>query len=85
LGAVGAYSAGALLLDPEDPSRVIRRTREAFFAPLADYERAGFVPNVVFPTAIVEAGDSYLVYYGAADTCTAVVEFSRKELLSTLK
>jgi beta-1,2-mannobiose phosphorylase / 1,2-beta-oligomannan phosphorylase len=42
------------------------------------------VPDVVFPTGIVETEDTFLVYYGAADTCTAVVEFSREELMATL-
>ena len=73
-GVVGAYSAGALLLDRDDPSRVVRRTADAFFVPELDYEREGFVPDVVFPTAIVEAGDSYLMYYGAADGAMAVVQ-----------
>jgi predicted GH43/DUF377 family glycosyl hydrolase len=83
-GAVGAYAAGALLLDPEEPARVLRRTREAIMQPAADFERHGFVPDVVFPTGIVETGDTLLVYYGAADACTAVVEFSRAELLAAL-
>ena len=34
------------------------------------------MPDVVFPTGIIETPGSYLVYYGAADSCTAVVEFS---------
>jgi len=49
--------------------------------PETDYERQGFVPNVVFPTGIVEQGETMLVCYGAADTCTAVVEFSLPEML----
>ena len=47
-------------------------------------ERQGFVPDVVFPTGIVETEKTFLVYYGAADTCTAVVEFSRDELMAAL-
>jgi predicted GH43/DUF377 family glycosyl hydrolase len=42
------------------------------------------VPNVVFPTGVVRDADSLLVYYGAADTCTAVAEFSMQELLDSL-
>ena len=38
------------------------------------------MPDVVFPTGIVEMPNSYLLYYGAADCCTAVVEFSRDEV-----
>ncbi len=84
-GEVGAYSAGALLLDRENPARVLRRTREPILEPTADFERHGFVPDVVFPTGIVETGETLLVYYGAADACTAVVELSRRELLAVLR
>ena len=83
-GDVGAYAAGALLLDAHNPALVRRRSTEPFFTPEADFERAGFVPNVVFPTGIVADGDRLLVYYGAADTYTAVVEFARDELLDSL-
>ncbi len=83
-GEVGRYSTGLLLLDRENPARILRRTSGSVFEPTADFERQGFVPDVVFPTGIVEDGGSYLVYYGAADSCTAVVEFSRDEVLAAL-
>ncbi len=83
-GEVGRYSTGLLLLDHDNPARIVRRTAHSVFEPTADFERNGFVPDVVFPTGIVEAGGSYLVYYGAADSCTAVVEFDRAEVLSML-
>jgi predicted GH43/DUF377 family glycosyl hydrolase len=53
--------------------------------PEAEYDREGFVPNVVFPTGIVEQDDTYLLFYGAADTYTAVVELSREEIISSLR
>ncbi len=80
---VGAYTAGALLLDLEDPGRILARAPE-IMAPQADFEREGFMPDVVFPTGIVSDGDKLSVYYGAADTCTAVVEWSLQELLEQL-
>lgn len=83
-GEVGAYSAGALLLDRENPSRILKRTCEPIMQPMAEYERAGFVSNVVFPTALIDQGETLQVYYGAADTFTGVVEFSRNELLKAL-
>jgi beta-1,2-mannobiose phosphorylase / 1,2-beta-oligomannan phosphorylase len=83
-GEVGRYSTGLLLLDAEKPSRILRRTAESVFEPTADFERIGFVPDVVFPTGIVEDWGSYLVYYGAADSCAAVVEFDQSEVLSML-
>jgi len=43
------------------------------------------VPDVVFPTGLVDRGATLLVYYGAADTSTAVVEWSRSELEGALE
>ena len=83
-GDVGAYSSGALLLAHEDPSRILRRSTTPLFAPQADFERAGFVPNVVFPTGIVGEGRSLNIYYGAGDTSSAVVRMSLDEILDGL-
>jgi beta-1,2-mannobiose phosphorylase / 1,2-beta-oligomannan phosphorylase len=80
-GEVGMYSTGALLLDFDNPARILRRTMTSVFEPTARFERTGFVPDVVFPTGIVETSNSYLLYYGAADSCTAVVEFSHDDVL----
>jgi predicted GH43/DUF377 family glycosyl hydrolase len=82
-GEVGMYSTGVLLLDFDNPARILRRTAASIFEPTADFERQGFVPDVVFPTGIVEMPNSYLLYYGAADSCTAVVEFSRDEIVQS--
>ena len=61
------------------PRESVGRTATSIFEPTADFERHGFVPDVVFPTGIIETEGSYLIYYGAADSCTAVVEFSPDE------
>ena len=58
---------------------------EPVIAPTAPFERDGFVGDVVFPTGLVETGDTLLVYYGAADACTAVVELSRNEVFGALQ
>ena len=81
---VGTYAGGALLLDLDNPARVLSHTPAAVMVPETDFERHGFVPNVVFPTGVVETGETLLVYYGAADTCTGVIEFSRAELLAAM-
>ncbi len=81
-GEVGMYSTGVLLLDSHNPAKILRKTAGSIFEPTAEFERKGFVPDVVFPTGIIETASSYLVYYGAADSCTAVVEFSHDEVLS---
>ena len=77
---IGVYSGGALLLDLEDPRRILR-ARDRILVPETDYERTGFVPGVVFPTGIVECGETVLIYYGAADTATAVAELRVSDLV----
>jgi predicted GH43/DUF377 family glycosyl hydrolase len=80
---IGTYAGAALLLDLETPSRTLGRSGP-LFVPETEYECEGFVPNVVFPTGVVEQGDRLLVYYGAADTVTAVVEFSLQDILASI-
>ncbi|AXH34393.1 glycosidase [Humibacter sp. BT305] len=62
------YAAGAILLDGDDPSRVIARTSEPLLSAETEEERSGIVPNVVFPTAIEEIGGTHYVFYGMADS-----------------
>ena len=83
-GGVGEYCGGAIVLDRNQPERVISRSREPILKPETDDELAGFVGGVVFPTGVVRRDDSLFVYYGAADTTTAVVELSVDELRQTL-
>ena len=81
---VGPYAAGVLLLDADEPGKILRRAREPLLTPQADFECQGFVPDVVFPTGIVELDETFLVYYGAADTAIGVVELARSEILGAL-
>ncbi|MCE9554714.1 MAG: glycoside hydrolase family 130 protein [Planctomycetes bacterium] len=82
-GDVGEYSAGAMLLAHDDPRRILRRCAAPFLKPEAEFECEGFVPGVVFPTGVVADGPSLLIYYGAADTSSAVVRMSLDEILNT--
>ncbi len=82
---VGVYSAAALLLDLHEPHRIVRKSSGPILAPETDYEQAGFVPNVVFPTGVVDRGDRLLVYYGAADTVCAVAELSKADVLAAMR
>jgi predicted GH43/DUF377 family glycosyl hydrolase len=79
-GQVGTYAAGAMLLDLEDPSRVMAFSRRPLWEPDAEYEISGFVPRVVFPTGLVVRDDTVQLYYGAADTSAAMAEFRLSEL-----
>lgn len=84
-GEVGAYYGGALLLEEERPWRVVKRTAEPFFTPEADFERHGFLPDVVFPTAVIRVGEKLLMYYGAADARIGLAEFAEADLMAHLE
>lgn len=73
------YAAGALILDADDPSRVVARTAEPLLAPETDDERSGIVPNVVFPTAIEEVDGRHFVFYGMADSKIGVALLERTD------
>ncbi|WP_347343741.1 glycoside hydrolase family 130 protein [Jatrophihabitans telluris] len=71
------YAAGAMLLDAEDPSRVIARTETPLLEPQTEQELSGIVPNVVFPTAIEEVDGQHYVFYGMADSTIGVARLDR--------
>ena len=76
------YRLGLILLDLENPAKVIRRTDEWIFGPKAHYEREGDVDDVVFPCGWIKKDNKVLMYYGAADSrlCLATANFD--ELLN---
>jgi predicted GH43/DUF377 family glycosyl hydrolase len=76
------YRIGALLLDRQDPAKVLGYTPHFIFGPATEYERIGDVPNVVFPCGLVEEpGKRIRMYYGCADTCIAVAEAGIEDIL----
>lgn len=81
------YSIGAMLLDLENPVKIIGLTRSAILTPYAPYEFNGGVPNVVFPAGSVGDwdNDDIRVYYGAADTYVGLASGSIKELVALCK
>jgi predicted GH43/DUF377 family glycosyl hydrolase len=65
------YSIGAVLLDKDDPSRVIGRSR----VPLVQPERSareGYVPNVVYSCGAMKFGDRIVLPYAVSDTFSTV-------------
>ncbi|MFO7173801.1 MAG: glycosidase [Bacillota bacterium] len=67
-----SYRLGAALLDLEDPTKVLARQAEPILEPELEWERRGWVPNVVFSNGHAIKGDDLYVYYGAADTVIGV-------------
>lgn len=71
------YAAGGMILDADDPTRVLARTAEPLLAAETEDERSGIVPNVVFPTAIEEIDGQRYVFYGMADSKIGVARLDR--------
>lgn len=91
------YSMGWCVLDKEDPRQVLYVSESPALAPEASYEiqhepipqvdMANFPTGVrvVFPGGMVERGDDFVVYYGAADVCVGVARVNKEALLTSLK
>lgn len=81
------YSAGIMLLDLNDPRRVIGMSKEPLIAPETDYEVSqGFRQNVIFPGGmILEPDGEVKIYYGASDTVECLATAHVEELLSLCK
>jgi beta-1,4-mannooligosaccharide/beta-1,4-mannosyl-N-acetylglucosamine phosphorylase len=80
------YRVGLALLDLNEPTRVLRRSPNWIFAPLAPYERTGDVPNVVFPCGLVHdsGSDEVRLYYGAADSSICLATARLPDLLDAV-
>ena len=79
------YCLGALLLDLDDPSKVLARSEQPIMEPVAPYEQTGFFGNVVFTNGHYVEGDTIYMYYGASDEVICGAKLSIKEVLQTLK
>lgn len=79
------YCLGAMLLDMDDPSIVLARSKEPIMEPITDYEKKGFFGNVVFTNGHIVNGDTITIYYGASDEVVCGATLSIKAILDTLK
>jgi predicted GH43/DUF377 family glycosyl hydrolase len=80
------YRMGAMLLDLENPLRILKRSPLPLFEPQAYYETTGlYIPNVVFPTACLLEDGEIMLYYGACDTCIGLARAPLQQLLDLLE
>ena len=76
------YRIGTVLMDLEQPHKVVARCNKPILSPREDYERIGDVGNVAFACgAVVEDTGEIKVYYGAADTCICVATAEFENLI----
>lgn len=80
------YRVGACLLDLEDPTKVLYRTKDFIMEPETEFESNGLYKwKVVFPTGNVLVDDTLYVYYGASDQWCCVATANILELLQFIK
>ena len=77
------YLAGLMLLDLDDPSKVVGLCREPLLAPEAPCEKIGFRGRVIFPGGMILEDDGEVkIYYGAADTVECLATAHVEDLLA---
>lgn len=80
----GEYKVGALLLDLENPEKILARTKEPIMYPEYEYEKSGFYGGCVFPTGAFAVDGTLYVYYGASDKYCCQATCDLNELLDYL-
>jgi len=81
----GHYKVGAMLLDLNDPTKVLHRSRYPIIEPNEWYENDGFKAGVVYPCGAVIIKNRLFVYYGGADSHVCVATNNLDEFLERLK
>ena len=84
VGPMRKYCIGAMLLDLQDPLKVIGRLNEPLLEPAAD-RRNGYVPNVVYTCGALVHGSRLVLPYGMNDTATTIVTIELETLLTALQ
>jgi Domain of unknown function (DUF377). len=74
------YRLGAALLDLNDPLIVLARQKEPILEPELEWEKNGFISNVVFSCGNAVRGDDIFVYYGGADTVIGVAYLNMNDI-----
>ncbi|MBY0391761.1 MAG: glycoside hydrolase family 130 protein [Novosphingobium sp.] len=80
VGPIRRYSIGAVLLDKDDPSRVISRSHVPLVQPEKS-EREGYVPNVVYSCGAMKFGSRIVLPYAVSDTFSTIATVKIEQLL----
>jgi predicted GH43/DUF377 family glycosyl hydrolase len=83
VGPMRTYRIGAILLDLEEPTRIIGQLRRPLLSPAAD-EQDGYVPNVVYSCGALVHGEVLVIPYGIADAAIGIATVPLRELLAEL-
>jgi predicted GH43/DUF377 family glycosyl hydrolase len=83
VGPMRTYSIGAILLDIDDPTRMIGRLRHPLLSPTGD-EQNGYVPNVVYSCGALIHANTLVIPHGIGDSAVGIATVPLPELLTAL-
>ena len=83
VGPMRKYCIGAVLLDLEDPTKIVGRLRDPLLYP-EGVEREGYVPNVVYSCGSLLHEGNLILPYAMSDKATSIASVPLAELLATL-
>lgn len=84
VGPMREYSIGVILLDIDNPARIIGNIIEPLLICNED-EREGYVPNVVYSCGAMVHNDTLIIPYAMSDTCSGIATISLSELFDKVK
>lgn len=82
VGPMRTYSIGAILLDIDEPHRVIATTDKPILTPA---QHDGYVPNVVYSCGAIAVDDRLILPYGVGDQTISIATFPVSALLATMQ
>ena len=83
VGPMRQYCIGAMLLDLENPSKIIARLEEPLLTPLEE-ERNGYVPNVVYTCGAIFHNKDLVIPYGMSDITSGIATVEVSELINCM-
>jgi predicted GH43/DUF377 family glycosyl hydrolase len=83
VGPMRTYSIGAILLDLDDPTRILSQLPQPLLSPATD-EQDGYVPNVVYSCGALVHADTLVLPYGISDAAIGIARVPLPELLAAL-
>ena len=78
------YKMGAMILDTNNPTKVLYRTPLPILVPNAHYENHGFKAGVAYPCGAVVKDSTLFVYYGGADSYVCVATANLDQFLESI-
>jgi predicted GH43/DUF377 family glycosyl hydrolase len=83
VGPMRRYSMGAILLDRQNPAKIIGQLSDPFLVPIKE-ERVGYVPNVVYSCGGMLHNGLLIIPYGISDAATGFATLPLADLLTAL-